>query len=130
MHRTILVIDDVEFIAKSIAQLLRKDHFEVLTAQSGAETRAIVQNRRLDLVVTDMVLPDEQGATLIAHLRALSLPVIAMTGGGADHREDIPREALAAGAVAVLLKPVSRAELLKAVDQALGSIANSPERVG
>jgi two-component system KDP operon response regulator KdpE len=115
MGCTILVIDDVEFIAKSIASLLRKEGHEVFTAHTAADAHEILDDHTADVIICDMMLPDEQGAALISRLRPRTSAIVAITGGSEDRERDLISEATRSGAAAVLVKPVSRVELLHAI---------------
>ncbi|MFS8111332.1 ATP-binding protein [Rhizobium jaguaris] len=94
----------------------------------GLLARAENSENRPDVVVTDLTMPGGEGAAMLAQLRALErryglspLPVIVLT---ADSRDAIRRQALLAGADAVIVKPVDPGRLIAEVQglsrQALG----------
>jgi len=103
---------------------LRNAH--VTVAGTLAQARAVLAERRVDLVLLDMRLPDGSGLPLAAELRdrpGSSVPVIALTGAPGEHSGD----ALAAGCVAVLGKPYSLAELRQVVGAYLPHARPAPE---
>src|SRR6266566_2103524 len=104
---------------------LRDAH--VTVAGTLARAREVLAERRIDLVLLDMRLPDGSGLPLAAELRdqpGSSVAVIAITGAPAEHSDG----ALAAGCVAVLGKPYSLAELREVVAAHLHRHAPGGER--
>jgi len=107
----------------ALRRLLRSAGFLVETFSSGAELLDSVKVRRPDCIVLDLHMGPVSGFVVQARLTAagIALPVIVITG----HDSDETRErALAAGAVAYLLKPVDDQTLLDAIARA---IAGAPE---
>jgi DNA-binding response OmpR family regulator len=87
-----------------MAQLLRRRKYKVFTADSIAKAREIADKNNLDLVISDLGLPDGSGNDLMDELRQrYGLKGIALTGYGME--EDIAR-GKAAGFVTHLIKPV------------------------
>lgn len=118
----ILLVEDHEATRVTLEQLLRRRQYHVSSAASLAEARTHAAAQPFDLVISDVGLPDGDGSTLMAELRAeYGLEGIALTGFGME--EDIAR-CRAAGFVAHLTKPV-RLELLEA---ALGEIFSRQEK--
>ena len=89
---TILVIDDEPSIVRGLAQLLRRDGHRVETAANGQRALALLHERRYDVIVCDLQMPDLDGPTFYAILTqqypALRQRVIFLTGntGGAASR--------------------------------------------
>jgi two-component system OmpR family response regulator len=77
----LLVVDDEPFLRDAVAASLRFLGFEVSTAETGTETRRLVRERRFDLVVLDVMLPDTDGFTVVRRLRddGSRVPVIFLT---------------------------------------------------
>jgi PAS domain S-box-containing protein len=115
----VLVVDDEEFILETTREALRDVGYRVLTATGGEEAlRALEEaDGAVDVVVTDLRMPDMDGFDLIRTLRARnpSLPIVAASGV-ADGRTD---EALDAGAHAFLAKPFTAETLQSALHEAL-----------
>jgi PAS domain S-box-containing protein len=110
-HRRVLLVEDHEATRSALAQLLRRRGYAITPAASVAEARACAENGRFDFVISDIGLPDGDGADLMNDLRTqFGLKGIALTGYGMEH--DIAR-CHAAGFVAHLTKPV-RMESLEA----------------
>ena len=116
--KKILVVDDEPSITASLSLILTDAGFEVLTAQSFAESTAILKQVDVDLVITDLRLADASGIDLITHVKGTTpdIEVILMTGYGSL---DITIEAIKAGAYYYLEKPYTPDRLFTLVDRAL-----------
>jgi CheY-like chemotaxis protein len=111
----ILLVEDHESTRITLTQLLKRRRYNVVAAGSVAEARALVDAGGVDVLVSDIGLPDGDGLELMADLRSrhAGLVGIAMTGYGTE--QDIIRSRQA-GFVAHLVKPVR----LEALETALG----------
>jgi CheY-like chemotaxis protein len=114
---TILVVDDERCVLKLTERLLVKAGYRVLTAESAAQAIAIVGEIRgwLDLLITDMVMPQIDGHELIQTIRRTCPLLKTFAMSGALFQDDCrARDYL------ILQKPFTRAQLLLAVRQVLG----------
>jgi CheY-like chemotaxis protein/anti-sigma regulatory factor (Ser/Thr protein kinase) len=94
----ILVVDDSATDRTRIAGLLsRMSDYDVITASGGAEAKEILSASRIDLVLTDLQMPEVDGLELVKDLRRnhSDIPVVLMTGTGS---EEIAVQAMKAGA--------------------------------
>ena len=116
--KKILVVDDEPSVTGSLSLILTEAGFEVLTAQSFAESLIILKQVPVDLVITDLRLADASGIDLITHVKRTTpdVEVILMTGYGSL---DITIEAIKAGAYYYLEKPYTPDRLFTLVDRAL-----------
>lgn len=117
---TVLVVDDVPDVARVVALWLGDRARAVFTATSIKEACVILDREAIDVVVTDILMPEGDGIELISLIsRRKSRPrIVAMSGGGSYL--DAPScldLALAAGAQATLHKPFTAEELFGAVTQ-------------
>jgi CheY-like chemotaxis protein len=114
---TVLVVDDEEFILETTREALLDAGYRVRTAEGGAEALSAVADEPIDVVVTDLRMPEMDGFDLIRTLRARhpNLPIVAASGV-ADGRTD---EALDAGADAFLAKPFSAEKLQSTLHEVL-----------
>ena len=114
----ILLVEDEEFVRNSMTEVLTAEDFEVVTAETVRAGLEIFGRERVDLVLTDLRLPDADGQTLVedAGVQASSTPVIVITGHGTV--EDAVA-AMRAGAFDFLQKPVGADPLVLAVRRAL-----------
>jgi len=113
---SILVAEDEPEIRANLQRLLRLEGYRVLAVADGRAALAALQAQRPDLLLTDAMMPELDGETLLRMLRAdaryQALPVLMLTAR-AD-AEDHAR-ALQAGASAVVTKPFQRAVLLDCI---------------
>ena len=114
----VLVADDDEPVRFVIAETLAMAGFEVQQAEGGDEALGHLAARRFDAVVSDIAMPRMTGIELLRRIRALDfdLQVILLTGRPSL---ETAVEAVQAGALRYLQKPVSAAELTKAAGEAV-----------
>jgi DNA-binding response OmpR family regulator len=115
--RVLVVDNEADFLA-TYERLLRRQGYEVITATSRAAGLAAVAGERLDLVISDLRLPDGDGLDVVRAARRVPdpPPVIVVTGYPSDETR---RAAAAAGATAFFAKPFAAAGLLEAVRASL-----------
>ena len=113
----VLLVDDEEFILETAREALFDAGYRVFTAAGGEAALDRIEEDEIDIVVTDLRMPEMDGFTLIRTLRAQypNLPIVAASGV-ADGRTD---EALEAGANAFLAKPFSAETLQNTLHEAL-----------
>jgi CheY-like chemotaxis protein len=89
--KTVLVVDDEPTVRFALAEGLadRRRGIKVATAGSGLEAITVLESERVDLVLTDLRMPEMDGFELLAHLRRnfAGLPVIVMTALGGSETE-------------------------------------------
>jgi len=115
-----LVADDDSGVRGFLAAVLADAGYEVLQAQDGAEVLRLCAAEPVDLVLTDLCMPEKEGFETMRALRERghALKVIAISG--AFQSEFLPM-ARKLGADAVLPKPIDPEKLLETVGQVLGT---------
>ena len=121
----ILVVDDHEDSLKAVARLLRINGYTVYTASTAREARDLAAERRCDLFIGDVGLPDESGLVLMRELRG-SYPLKGIAVRGYAERQDV-KDALAAGFDRHIAKPIIYADLLAAVEELSPHAAPRPQ---
>jgi CheY-like chemotaxis protein len=118
----VLVIDDEENVLSLIRKMLERAGYEVLEAPDGRKGIGICQSRHVDLVITDIIMPEMEGLEVIIGLRKKlpDLKIICMSGGARLQPGDYLNLACALGANRTLTKPFEREELLEAVRELVG----------
>ena len=113
IHR-ILVVDDEPGMRNWLSEVLEIAGYRVFTAGNGREARSRAEEHEVDLVITDLVMPEEEGIEMIRTLRkgSVKLKIIAMTGSDSP---DILSAARILGAQATLLKPLTAETVLECV---------------
>src|SRR5690606_829846 len=118
-RETILVVDDNADMRDYVRRLLER-RWDVVTARDGDEARQALASRSLDLVITDVMMPDVGGFELLEAIPAAEgrreLPVIMLS---ARAGEEARVEGVSAGADEYLVKPFSARELVARVDALL-----------
>jgi len=114
----ILIVDDEPRMCESLRMLLGGKGYEVYTAGSGAEARAILQDRQFDVALLDMVMPDTDGHQLmdLINQKNPDTDVIVITGHASL---EFAIGALKRGAYDYVRKPFEFEELLTAIENAL-----------
>ncbi len=117
----ILIIDDESQVRTLLKKMLQREGYDVVTASDGHEGVNMFKKDPVDLVLTDIIMPEKEGIEVIQELRQSypDLPIITMSGGGRNSPESYLSVAKLLGANAVFEKPVEREKLLSAIKKAL-----------
>jgi CheY-like chemotaxis protein len=113
----ILVIDDDSSMRRLVARILAGANHEVVEANNGKTGMEQFATYQPDVVVTDILMPEQEGIETIRELRRISpsLRIVAMSGGGTDKDLMFLGMAKALGADAVLAKPFRPDELIRVI---------------
>jgi CheY-like chemotaxis protein len=113
----ILVVDDDETFRRLLCQTLLGAGHQVLAAADGSVALNLYRRQPVDLVITDLIMPEKEGIETIVELRRLqpNLKIIAMSGGGYLHCADYLQIARRLGANKTLAKPFTAHEVIEAV---------------
>ncbi|PID71682.1 MAG: response regulator [Desulfobulbus propionicus] len=117
----ILVIDDDEQMRTLIRQVMEWAGYEVVEANNGREGMRLQQQIKADLVITDLIMPEQEGLETITALKSLyaNTKIIAISGGGRIGPEAYLPAAKELGADRVFSKPFNVQELAAAVKELL-----------
>lgn len=126
MGASILVIDDDAIVRRTLQEILESEGHRVSCAENGRHGLVAFGRQRPDLVITDIIMPDQEGIETIVHLRKIwpKGPIIAISGGGRIGNVDFLQMAERIGADAILAKPFEPEELLALVARCLGKGAS------
>ncbi len=119
----ILLIDDEESILKLFETFFNREGFDVEVASDGDIGLAINRKSKVDIVVTDILMPHKEGFETIREIREESpdVKIIAITGGGRNDAGTYLDFARAFGADRTFAKPVDLVVLREAVEELLGA---------
>ncbi len=121
---TILLVEDDPAIAFMLTDLLESTGYQVRAAATGAAARALVEQVAPDLIVLDLVLPDEDGLVLCSVLKTMANAPILICSG--THRRRDAFLSLKLGADDFIAKPFDVYDLLARVEVLLRRAAQRP----
>ena len=122
MMRRILIIDDDHHILLMIKKMLERAGYEVDLASNGNEGLELFKKLPVDLVITDIIMPEKEGLETIREMKRLrsDLKIIAMSGGGKVSSDNYLNTARIFGASKILTKPFTQKQMVSAVQVLLG----------
>jgi DNA-binding response OmpR family regulator len=117
----ILLVDDDELLRGTLHQILVRAGYDVDDAPNGKIAVRGYRRQRCDLVITDIVMPDEEGLGTIRELRRVdpNVKIIAISGGGLGKAGDYLGIAQMLGAMRTLAKPFLPETLLEMIAEVL-----------
>ncbi len=119
--RKILIIDDDEQMRNLLCRAMEYAGFEVEAAADGRKGLLFFEENSYDLVITDLIMPEQEGMETITFLRKNhpEVKVIAISGGGRIGPETYLPAALELGADRAFAKPFPIDDLINAVKELL-----------
>jgi CheY-like chemotaxis protein len=128
----ILLIDDDDQLRTMLRLTLIHFGHTVIEACDGRQGLKLFPHANPDLVITDIVMPEQEGLGVLMELREKQPPVkiIAMSGGGRVNAKDYLRIAKQLGAARVLSKPFPNEELITAINELLAGGGTSAPPAG
>ncbi|MFH0843091.1 MAG: response regulator [Bacteroidota bacterium] len=117
----ILIVEDENDLREMLKVSLTRRKFTVLEAENGKDAIIHFKPAVTDLVITDLIMPEEDGLKVIMKLREVkpSLKIIAISGGGKAGPASYLNLAKALGADAVYSKPFSVNEMIRKIEELL-----------
>jgi DNA-binding response OmpR family regulator len=125
----ILLIDDDDLFRSMLCEALKHFGHTVFVACNGAEGLALFRKLTVDLVITDLVMPEKEGFEVLMGIRKVnsSIGIIAISGGLRGRPNEFLRMAQHLGATKVLSKPFSNEALINTINEILPSSEGSLE---
>ncbi len=123
MARIIVVEDDPQ-VRAMLRETLQQEGHDIVEASNGKECVTLYRENPAELVITDIIMPEQDGVETIHSLRREhpGVRIIAISGGSPNIRGDyLLGTANALGAVRAFHKPVDMNELINAIKDVLGS---------
>jgi DNA-binding NtrC family response regulator len=123
MSRILLVDDDAQ-VRKMLKMTLEREGYEIVEAVDGCQAVEMYDPDTMDLVITDIVMPEKEGIETIMEMKTINpkVLVIAISGGGRINPEDYLKWARRFGVEATFTKPVDREKLLATVAGMLSGV--------
>lgn len=121
MAKRVMTVDDSKTMRDLVSFTLREAGFQVSEAEDGRKALTALQSAPVDVVITDLNMPNMDGVALIRALRALpqyrATPILMLTTEFADSKK---AEGKSAGATGWLVKPFDSKKLVDVVNRVLG----------
>ena len=123
----ILLVDDDELLRGALHQILMRAGYDVYDASNGKVAVREYRRQRCDVVIMDIVMPDEEGLGTIRELRRVdpNVKIIAISGGGLGKAGDYLGIAKMLGAMRTLAKPFVPEALLAMIAEVLAHPATA-----
>ena len=116
--KTIIIIDDDKFILNVFSRILQKQGYNVDVVETGQETLEKINEKKYDLALIDVNLPDINGIDLVSKLNSINPDLIKIVITGFPSIEDAT-SAMDQGVIAYLVKPVKSEELIELIAKKL-----------
>ena len=115
----VLIVDDDASIRGLLRQAFEMNSFEVIEASNGEEAVRTFREGGIDLVITDIIMPDKEGLESIMDLKEIDpdVKIIAISGGGRLEPHSYLQMAAKFGAKKVFQKPLSISLLIEAAKE-------------
>jgi DNA-binding NtrC family response regulator len=117
----ILVIDDNTSMREAVCEMLQQAGYEPVPVENGRFAAQIHRSDPVDLIITDLFMPDTDGLEIIYQFRHEfpDVKIIAVSGGGSRGLVELLSVAKKMGAQRALMKPFAWEDLLSAVQELL-----------
>lgn len=112
-----MVVDDDKMTLQAIRHALSRTGVEVVTAENGLDALEVVGKKEIDLIITDILMPDISGLSLLSLLKEFyysKVPVIVIS---ALDKANVVMSSLGLGAVDFIPKPLDMDELTRKVNE-------------
>lgn len=120
MNKTILIVDDSYSIRESISFFLMESGFEIIKAVDGIDALSMLDGKKIDLIISDLHMPNMNGIELIRNVRKLEgysrIPILLLTTETLNEKIS---EAKKAGATGWLNKPFDKKKLQNVINKVL-----------
>jgi len=108
-------------IRSMLKKMLGREGFDIIVASDGKEGMELFKKNPVNLVITDIIMPEKEGIEIIYALRKCypDVPILAMSGGGKNPPDAYLNMAKLFGAQATFEKPINKEALLNVVKEVL-----------
>jgi PAS domain S-box-containing protein len=121
--KTVLVVDDDPDVSRSVREILEDEGCKVVVSHSGSEALTELDRQPVDLVLSDVVMPDMDGYQLFRRLQSTrpNLPIVLMTAYYYDKDHVLKRSAANGLKDVIFKKPIKPARLIQLIDARIGA---------
>ena len=120
-NKNALIVDDEKDLREVICYDFEKKGFTVFTSANGNEAIEIIKNQKIDVVLSDIQMPECDGICLLKKISLITSqkPIFLLMSGFSHYRPDEVEEL---GALKLLSKPLDRKEMFHLIEEALKNI--------
>ena|ERR1051326_3441547 len=111
MNKRILVVEDDKTLLEAIAFRLQQEGYETFTAEDGWEALNVIERKKIDLIISDIMMPNISGLSLLSVLNEFSIERIPVIVVSALDKADVIMSAMGLGAQDFIIKPINFDEL-------------------
>ncbi len=124
----ILLIDDEEMMRNLLSKILKREKYQIMTAKDGHEALEIIHSENIDIIISDMKMPQMNGFELLKNVKEEfpQIGVIIMTAYGDTYTV---KDALLLGADEYITKPFKSYEISLVVERAYWRILSARDEV-
>lgn len=125
----VLVVDDNEDFRGIVCEMLLDLGWEVFTAKNGVQALAVLESQVVDVVLTDIIMPDKDGVETVQEIRRKypTIKIAAMSGGGRVNANNYLDLAKRLGASVTFEKPFRAQELMLGLERIVSERNQRPE---
>jgi two-component system, chemotaxis family, chemotaxis protein CheY len=120
MAKTIMTVDDSNSVRQMVAFTLRQQGYDVVEAVDGLDAQEKLKTTRIDLLITDLNMPNCDGLTLIQEVRQMPaykfMPILFLTTESSDEKK---LKAKSVGATGWIIKPFKPDQLIQVIKKVL-----------
>lgn len=119
--KTILIVDDEQDTLDFLSYVLPKRNYNVITVDNGFDALQTIREQHVDLVLSDIAMPDMDGYELYSQIRNFddAIPIVMMTGFGYDPNHVLVK-AKKDGLHDIIFKPFEVDDLIHMIKKAMG----------
>ncbi|MBP7859519.1 response regulator [Patescibacteria group bacterium] len=113
----ILTVDDSAFMRKVLSDILTKNGHSVIEAENGVQALEVYTEQKPDLVLLDIIMPEEDGISVLKKITPLGAKAIIISAVGQD---DMIQQAKTSGALDYIVKPFEETAVIATINKYLG----------
>ncbi len=121
MAKTIMVVDDAAVVRQVVSMALKNAGYAVIEAVNGKDALFKMNGNKVEMVITDLNMPEMDGIEFIRNLRKSSeyrfMPIVMLTTASQEHKK---KEGKEAGASGWIIKPFTARDLLDTIKKFVG----------
>ncbi len=113
---TVLIIDDDIAVRKFVTDLLIARGYKVISAVNGIEGLKIIQKEKVDIVVSDLIMPEKEGIETIKEIKSSNPEIKIVAMSGSIYKDTFLKAAKGIGAHEIVHKPFRNDEIIEAIE--------------